>query len=153
MDSSTGILLTCLHINWMIDGDGGLYITYDILIQRRQKRGKRLKKWSELFAPWPAPYRRSMIFRWLILAREPNSRLSTLFPAMASLSTALNLSRTSGMWQKLLKESPRLLSWDRPPSSSGRELRWFPSNDSVCRLQDGEEETVMFFFLLLQRVV
>lgn len=118
-----------------------LHITFSTLIQQREKRGKRLRKcrgW-ELFFPWLASYRRSMFFRWLILAKVHNSRLSTLFPAMASLSTALNLSSTAGMWEKLLKESPRLLSWDRPPSSSGRELRWFPSRESVCRLRDGEE--------------
>ena len=125
-------------------------ILFSTLIQQRNKRGKTLRKWRgwELFIPWLASYRRSMFFRWLILAKVHNSRLSTLFPAMASLSTALNLSSTAGMWEKLLKESPRLLSWERPPSSSGRELRWFPSRESVCRLPDERRETV-----LLQGVV
>lgn len=137
-----------LHLPWYSLSDWhcfyiALHIAFYILIQQRQKKGKRLKKCGgwELCIPWLASYRRSMFFRWLILARVHNSRLSILFPAMASLSTALNLSSTAGMWEKLLKESPRLLSWDRPPSSSGTELRWFPSKDSVCKLQDGEEKT------------
>lgn len=140
-DCSAGIFSTCPHIHWMIDGVRGVPLHYILRFtywSSREWREERDKVW-ELFIPRLASYRRSMFFRWLILARVHNSRLSSLFPAMASLSTALNLSSTSGMWEKLLKESPRLLSWDRPPSSSGRELRWFPSKDSVCRLQDGEE--------------
>lgn len=152
-----GIFSTCLQIHWMTDsvcvgGPFTLHLTFYILIQQGKKRQRKCRGW-ELFIPWLASYRRSMFFRWLILARVHNSRLSTLFPAMASLSTALNLSSTAGMWVKLLKESPRLLSWDRPPSSSGRELRWFPSKDSVCRLQDREERAFMFYFLLLPRAV
>lgn len=96
-----------------------------------------------------ASYRRSMFFRWLILTRVHKSRLSTLFPAIASLSTTLNLSSTAGTWEKLLKESPRLLSWNRPPISSGRELRWFPSKDSVCRLRErkGQNSPLLSFTL------
>lgn len=98
-----------------------------------------------------ASYRRSMFFRWLILTRVHKSRLSTLFPAIASLSTTLNLSSTAGTWEKLLKESPRLLSWNRPPISSGRELRWFPSKDSVCRLREEREKTGFSFFYFRER--
>lgn len=133
----------------MIDSVWGvpftLHITFYILIQQRKKRGKRQREEMQRLSSVYSSYRRSMFLRWLILAKVHNSRLFTLFPAMASLSTALNLSSTAGMWEKLLKESPRLLSWERPPSSSGRELRWFPSKDSVCRLQDGEEKIHVYF--------
>lgn len=138
----------CIFAKWLT-GVPALHIKYYKLIQQRKRSRKRLRLkecigW-ELFIPWLASYRRSMFFRWLILARVHNSRLSTLFPAMASLSTALSLSSTAGMCVKQLKESPRLLSCDRPPSSSGSEIRWFPSKDRVCRLQDREEKTNMFY--------
>lgn len=95
--------------------------------------------------PFPLSYRRSIFFSWLIRASVHKSRLSTLFPAMASLSTALSLSSTAGMWEKLLNERLKLLSCASPPSSSGSELRRFPSRDSVCRLTQRKDCRILYW--------
>lgn len=79
-------------------------------------------------------HRKSILLMWVIRSRLHRSRVSTLFPAIASLSRAQRRSTTPGTWGKSLKESPRLQSCERLPSSSGRESRRFPSKHSVCKL-------------------
>lgn len=105
---------------------------------------------AEVTEPFTLSYRRSMFFSWLIRASAHKSRISTLFPAMASLSTALSLSNTAGMWEKLLNERLKLLSCASPPSSSGSELRRFPSKDSVCRLRHRKD--FLFHFVTFANI-
>lgn len=80
-------------------------------------------------------HRKSILLMWLIRSRLHRFRVSTLFPAIASLSRAQSRSTTTGMWGKPLKESPKLQSCTRLPSSSGRESKRFPSKHSVCKLK------------------
>lgn len=108
-------------------------------VTRRPRKEK-----AEVTEPFTLSYRRSMFFSWLIRASAHKSRISTLFPAMASLSTALSLSSTAGMWEKLLNERLKLLSCASPPSSSGSELRRFPSKDSVCRLRHRKDCLILW---------
>ena len=63
------------------------------------------------------------------------ARFSSKFPAMAILSKMVSFSQIAGSSQKLLKESPRQLSCCRLPSSSGKDVRKFPSSQQLWRLQ------------------
>lgn len=87
-------------------------------------------------------HRKSMFLMWLILGSLLSSKASTRFPDMSSRSTALSLSSTAGMWGNVLKESPRLQSCARSPNSSGRELKWFPSRERVCRLEEENKKYI-----------
>lgn len=140
--------------HWMTIGDSlPLHVIHWHCFSRKMTELKIVrKKWQTEKEESKKSYRRSMFLRWLILTSVDNSNLSSWFPAMASLSTALSLSSTGGMWEKLLKESPRLLSWNRPPSSSGSEFRWFPSKARVCRLNGGRKKTPCFVCFYSKRL-
>lgn len=85
-------------------------------------------------------YLRSTLLTFLIRFSTVRSRVSSKFPASASLSKRTSFSQISGNSQKLLKESPRQLSCCRLPSSSGKDVRKFPSSQKVWRLQHQKKQ-------------
>lgn len=96
-----------------------------------------------MFKQLESTYLRSTYLMWLILFSIPRFRVSSWFPAMASLSKAVSFSQTTGTSLKLLKESPREQSCCRFPNSSGKDVRKFPSRHKVWRLWQakGKRET------------